>query len=146
MTEHCLSQVEDQLAAILSGSSDLAGKRVGVLESPDVAIEDFDIIIATANYSFDVADENWMTLHTADIDIEVIGGPQAGNTINRENRNTLSAVLAAIHADRSLGLGLQDIQEIDVAPAEGRGKDVGSASLRFRVQWFTPRGNWFTIV
>lgn len=146
MTEHCLSQVEDALAAQIAAWPDLAGKRVGVLESPDIAIEELDIVIATASYGFEIADENWSTLHTADIDVEVIGAPQVGNTIGRDLRVMLGVIVAAIHADRHLGIGIQDIQEIDVAPAEGRGKDVGSASLRFRVQWFTARGDWFTIV
>ena len=55
-------------------------------------------------------------------------------------------VVAAVAADRSLGIKLQDIQESDIAPTEPRGKDVDSASVSFTVQWFTPLGDHFTII
>ena len=70
----------------------------------------------------------------------------ASGSISRTNRNTLAKVHAAIAADRSLGIGLQDIQEEDIAPVEPRGKDVDGAALRYRVIFFTSRSDWFTII
>ena len=149
MSEHALTQVEDALAAILTAYGALAGQTVLTAESADIAIEDLTLpalLITTTAYSFEVADENWQTIHTATIEVEAISKTPATATISRANRNTLAHVLAAIAANRTLGLGIQDIQEDDIAPVEPRGKDVDAASLQFRVQFFTSRSNWFTIV
>lgn len=147
--DHALTQVEDALAAQLSAYAGLAGVTVTVAESLDIAVEDTALpalLIATRAYDFEVADENWQTLHTATLEIEAITATQSTGTITRANRNYLAHTLAAIAADRSLGIGLQDIQETDIAPADPRGKDVDGASLQFVVQFFTPRDDWFTIV
>lgn len=148
MSDHVLSQVEDRMAAVLTAYTPLAAYSVGVAESVEIAIEDTELpalVIYTTNYGFEVSDENWATLHQAEIHVEAINSTPASGTISRANRNALALVMAAIAADRSLGIGLQDIQEDDIAPVESRGKDVDSASLRFRVSWFTARGNWFAI-
>lgn len=149
MPDHALSQVEDRLGTILAAYVPLSGINVIVGESLDVAIEDDAIpalIVSTTAYDFDVADESWQTHHKATIEVEAVAGTQPSGTISRANRNTLAHVLAAVAADRTLGIGLQDIQETDVAPTEPRGKDVDSASLQFRVEFFTSRDDWFTIV
>lgn len=145
MAEHVLNQVEDRIAAVLLAWPALAGKAIGVVGSQDIAIDELDIAIATAAYGFEVADENNQTLHSADIDVESITHGPAAGFIARANREVLAEALAAIAADRSLGIGIQDIQEIDIASADGRGRDVDASSVRFRVLWFTPRDDWFTI-
>ena len=149
MSDHALTQVEDALAAILGAYGALSAQTVLVAESADIAIEEIALpalLITTTAYSFEVADESWQTIHTATIEVEAISTTPAAATISRVNRNTLAHVLAAIAANRTLGLGIQDIQEDDIAPVEPRGKDVDAASLQFRVQFFTSRSNWFTIV
>lgn len=149
MADHALTQVENALAAILSAYAPLAAFTVAVSESLDIAIEDTALpalLISTTSYGFEVSDENWQTLHTAKIEIEAIHATQSSGTISRANREALANVLAAIAADRTLGLGIQDIQEDDIAPAEPRGKDVDGASLLFNVQFFTSRNDWFTIL
>ena len=148
MSDHVLSQVEDRMAAILSAYPALATYNVLVAESLDVALEDMQfpaLLIVTTTTSFDVADENWQTFHRAEIHVEAINTTPPTGTISRTNRNALAHVLAAIAADRTLGIGIHDIQEDDIAPCEPRGKDVDSASLKFLASWFTPRGDWFTI-
>lgn len=146
MPDHVLSQVEDRIVTVLDGYAPLSAYAVSVAETLEVAIETVPaLIITTTDYAFDVADENWATIHTAKIHVEAVQGLPATGTINRANRDALAHVLAAIAADRSLGIGLQDIQEDDIAPAEPRHKDMDSASLAFTVTWFTARGDWFTI-
>ena len=46
----------------------------------------------------------------------------------------------------SLGGRLLDLQEIDIAGTQAEGKDVDSASVQYRAQYFTPRDDWFTIL
>ena len=136
------------MAAILSAYPALATYNVIVAESLDVAIEDEQLpalLIVTTTTSFDPHFEHSQTKHDAEIHVEAINTTPPTGTIRRTNRNALAHVLAAIAADRTLGIGIQDIQEDDIAPVEPRGKDVDSASLKFLVSWFTPRGDWFTI-
>lgn len=149
MPDHCLTQVEDRLAVVLDAYAALSAYSVGVSESIDIALEDADLpalVIFTASYSFDVADENWNAIHRAEIQVEAINPTPATGSISRANRNALAHVVAAVAADRSLGIKLQDTQESDIAPTEPRGKDVDSASVSFTVQWFTPLGDHFTII
>ena len=149
MSDHALSQVEDRLAVILSAYGALSGQTVIVSQSIDLAIDEISLpalAITTTSYSFEVADENWATVHTAGIEIEAITATPATGSISRANRNTLANVLAAIAANRSLGIGIEDIQEDDIAPVEPRGKDVDGASLKFIVTFRTSRNDWTTIL
>ena len=149
MSDPAITQVEDRLAAVLSAYPALSGFTVMVSESLDIALPDDlvrGLIISTNSYRFEVSDENWNTLHTANIEVEAIHATPNTGTISRANRAALAHVLAAIAADRTLGIGLHDIQEDDIAAVEPRGKDVDSASLQFTAQFFTARGDWFTIL
>lgn len=148
MSEHSLSQIEDRIQAILVGFPALAGWTVRVVESMEVAVEDDEIpvlLILSSNYDTDQADEHGQTIHRADIEVEAISATPSIGMISRANRNALGHVNRAIADDRTLDIGIQDIEPDDIAPVEPRGKDVGSASLKFRVTWFTPRDDWFTI-
>ncbi|MBK6800364.1 MAG: hypothetical protein IPG83_02435 [Novosphingobium sp.] len=147
-SSHSLSQVEDRLATVLDGYAPLSAQTVITSDTLEVAIEDDQfpaLVIFTSAYGFDIADENGQAIHTAEIHVEAVNSLPATGSISRANRDALGHVVAAIAADRTLGIGLQDIQEQDIAPVEPRGKDVDSASLRFQVQWFTPLGDHFTI-
>lgn len=148
MTDHSLSQVEDAFKAQIDAWPALSAWTVKVAESVDVSIEDAELpcfIITTMDWQVDVADENWMAFHQGIISVEAVSDTAATGIISRVNRDALGEVIKAIAADRSLGLGLQDVQETSMAPTEPEGKDLGSASLLFNVSWFTPRGDHFTI-
>lgn len=149
MSDPAIAKVEDALAAVLAAHPALAGRRIITDRSADVALDQYDgdaITVSTAAYSFEVSDENWTTLHTALVDFESVSRTQVVGTISRANHRTLAHIMAALAADRTLGGMVQDIQEIDVAPAGANGKDAGTASLQCSVQFFTPRDDWFTIL
>ncbi|WP_333837934.1 hypothetical protein [Novosphingobium sp.] len=149
MPDPAIAKVEDAIAGVLRAWPALSGFTVLTGQSSDVALEEGTndtIVIASVAYKFDVADENWMTLHTAQIDVESVSQVRAVGTINRANQAALAHVVGAIGADRTIGGIVQDIQEVDVAPAGAMGRDVGSASIQFLVQFFTPRNDHFTIV
>jgi len=144
-----IAKVEDALAAVLTASPALAGYTIVTDQSKDVAFEegtDQLIQIYTVAYAFDQADEQNQTYHRASIEFEAISQTQTVGTISRANHAALAHVLAAFAGDRTLGGMVLDIQEIDVAPSGANGKDVGSASLQVTVEFFTPRGDHFTIV
>ena len=152
MSEGPISQVEDALKAILQAYAPLAGRTVIIPESTDIALEEGDLgangalLIFNVSHDVDVADEHWSTIHRAEFEIEAVSVAPASDTISRANRRTLAHVVAAIAQDRGLGIGALDTQEIDVAPAEPRGKGIDGASLKIAVQFFTSRDDWFTIL
>lgn len=149
MADPAITQVEDRIKTILTAYVPLSTYHVTVADSLDIAIEDVALpalIVTTRAYNFDVADEHWNTIHTATVEVEAAQSLPATGTISRANREALAHVLAALAADRTLGVGVHDIQETDIAPVEPRGKDVDSASLQFTVQFYTSRGDWFTII
>jgi hypothetical protein len=144
-----IAKVEDALQAVLEAWPALSGYTILTDQSEDIALEegaDKQIVISTMAYSFEVADENWMTAHRAIVDFEAINQQQTLGTINRANHTALALVIAALAADRSLGGRVQDIQERDVAPSNANGRDVGSASMQVHIDFFTPRGDHFTLV
>lgn len=147
-TVPAIGKVEDALKAALQAWPALSGQTIITDQSVDEAVTEDQypaVLIYTVAYRPDVADENWMSLHEAIVEFEAVDTTQTIGTISRANHTTIAHILGCIAADRSLGGMLQDIQEIDVAPAQPNGRDVGSASLQCRVQFYTPREDWFTI-
>lgn len=148
MPDPAITKVEDALAAQIRAWPALTGWTVLVDQDSDEALAEGTgktMLLTTAAYSFDIADENWNSIHTAIMEVEVVSQFQAAGTINRTNREAIAQIVAAIANDRSVGGRLQTCEEVDVAPSAAIGKDVGSASLQLRVQFFTPRGNHFII-
>ncbi len=144
-----ICKVEDALIAQVSAWPALAGWTVTISDAPGVALEegtDRAITVFTTTYSFDQSNEQGQTIHTALIEFEAVSQTQAVGTIARANHVALANVMSALASDRHCGGRLQDIQEIDVAPAGATGKDAGGASLQVRVQFFTPRDDWFSII
>lgn len=150
MPDTAIAQVEDALAAQIGAKAELAAYTVRTDGSRDIAMdtdEDGDIInIYTAAYSVDQSDEQHSSFHTATIEVEVVSRTPTIGTISRASHTALAYVMQAVAADRSLGGLIHDIQEVDVAPAGANGRDVGSASLQFQVQFYTSRSDWFTIL
>lgn len=149
MPDPAIAKVEDGLKAALEAFPALSGQSVITEQSLDVAITEEEcpaILIYTVSYRIEPADEQWMSFHEAVIEFEAVDKTQTIGAISRANHTTLANIMACLAADRTLGGMLHDIQEIDVAPAQPRGRDIGSASLQCRVQFFTSRGDWFTII
>jgi hypothetical protein len=149
-----VSKIEDALAAaivarIAEAGSPIATWNVITEQSVDIAVDPQrwpSITIFTTAYRIEQADELNQSHWTATVEIEFISGSQAIGTISRANHTAIAHVHSAIAADRTLGGRLHELQEVDVAPAQPNGKDVGSASVQYDVQFFTPRDDWFTIL
>lgn len=149
MADPAIAKVGDALGAQILAWPALSVFTVKVDESEDIAVEaglDKIIRISTTAYQVDQSDEQNQTIHTATFDCEVINGTQAFGTISRANQEAVAHIVAAIASDRTLGGRVEDIQEIDVAPAGAIGKDVSAASLQIRLQFYTARDDWFTII
>jgi hypothetical protein len=90
--------------------------------------------------------EQGQTMHDALIHIECQSGNTATNGIDATNQTTIADIIAAIHADRSLGGRVEDCEEDQSDASENAGVDVGAAVLLVRTRFYTPRGDLFTIV
>ncbi len=149
MADASLTKVEAAIKTALEAYGDLSAFTVLTDQPNDVALEDSQLdalIIKTAAYVIDPAFEGSQAKHTATIDVEAVT-KSASAVISKANAAALAHAHKALTDDRTLGGMLQDIQEQDVAPTEeGRGRNAGAASLRLQVQWFTPQGDWFTII
>lgn len=151
MPDTALAQVENRIVTILDAYPALSTWNVMLGEGKDIAVEArlFPALIVTTvamalDHNFELGGS--ATLHTATIEVEAITDLPASGTISRANYEALAHVNAAIAADRTLGIGLQDIQEMDVASVEPEGRDTDSASLQFEAEFHTPRDDWFTII
>lgn len=149
MADAAIAKVEDALADRIRTWPALSIFTVMVDESEDIAVEadpEKVIRISTVAYDVDQSDEQGQTLHNATIECEVVNGTQAFGTISRANQAAIAHMVAAIASDRTLGGRVEDIQENDVAPSNAIGKDVSAASLQIRLQFYTARDDWFTII
>lgn len=143
-------KIEDALKALLeaeTGPGDtLEGWTVQVGDSEGVAVEPDTITIWTSASSMDQFEEQAQTIHTTTIEIEFAKDGDRAGVLSRAIKDAAAAAHALIAADRSLGGRLQDMQEQDIAPTPGDGRDTASASLQYKVQFFTPRDDWTTIL
>lgn len=149
MPDAAISKVEDAIAAQIAAYGSLTGWTVIADQSDDISLaegSDKTILLRTLEHKHVQSDELNQTLHTAIIEIEAVQQMQTSGSISRANRTALAHVLAAIAADRTIGGRMQDIQEMDSAPAGATGVDVAGASIQFVAEFFTPRGDWFTIL
>lgn len=84
--------------------------------------------------------------HRVIVHIECQSGNTATNSIDAVNQMTIAQIVAAIHADRTLGGRVEDIEESTSDASENAGADAGAAVLLFETRYYTPRGDLFTIV
>lgn len=148
-----ISKVEDAFKALIEtgtvAGGPLEGWTVIVDQSADIKIEPDDwpvILIYTTGLSHQQFEEQSMHLHIATVEFEFISTATSHGPISRRNLEAIAQMHRIIAADRYLGGRLQICEEVDTAPAVPNGKDVGSASIQYEVQFFTRRDNWFTIL
>lgn len=149
MSDPAICKVEDALAALISTAPSIAGWTIIAERSLDQAVSEEEwpaIVVYAVSYRIDQSDEQNQSIWTAIFELEFISGAPPIGTIGRANHTAIAHAHGVIASDRTLGGRVLDIQEVDVAPAQPNGKDVGSASLQYEVQFYTPRDDWFTLL
>ena len=153
MPETAIAKIENAFKEALDAETGTGGALQGwtvlVDQSTDVAIEPDHwpvIAIYTTAIAHQQFEEQSMHLHTATLEFEFISTDTALGTISRRNLEAIAWAQKTIAADRYLGGRLQTCEEVDTVPAAPNGKDVGSASLQYEVQYFTRRDDWFTLL
>ncbi len=84
--------------------------------------------------------------HRATYQIEIMAREATGETRDEAVERMAGEVLAAIHSDRSLGGRVASVEEQAFTPASKPGQDATSAQMEVLIMFFTPRGDFNTIV
>lgn len=118
------------------------------LEEPLQESEQDGIVIRVSDLQFGVSPENMgnTTLNSATIDLDLHARYNPTLSIGAANELAAAKIVAALGADRTLGGRLQNLEEDLLSPSDPSRVAVGCATLTLDVQYFTPRGDPFTIV
>lgn len=103
-------------------------------------------MIRLLDVSFSMHTEMNQTIHRATCHVEFVSDGGCGETIDLVNQRGIADIVAVIGNDRTLGGMVHEIEENAASGAEADGADVGSALLELDVVWFTPRGDFYTII
>lgn len=116
--------------------------------SEEAATEDDGdtITIVCSSWDFDIATENWQTLHMPDFDLAIVAREGSSGALVRDARMAIGHIVGAVAQDRTFGGLFQDCQEVDVIDPQSNGVDANGTTLRLRLEFYTSREDWFTIV
>ena len=152
MPDTALAKVEDALKALFEAYAPLDGVTFHTARSPDEAFDEEDleagaqVLILTDSFEFDHDESQGQTQVDALLICEVIELSSSAGIVTRNTQEVIAHMIAAIHADRTLGGRLEDLEEQDVAPSARNGVDASACSLLLKTVFYTPRGDLFTIV
>lgn len=143
-----IAKLEEAARDCLAAWPDLAGWAVLTETTTDVALAEEDgdaITIYTVGWQPDDDLMQGQTRHVVTLAFETASRGSATASIDRASQVAFARMVAAFHASDNLAGMVEDIQSIDVGTVQN-GKDVGGASLHIRFTFYTPLGDWFTIV
>lgn len=145
-----ITQVEALIADRLRAYADLSEWTILTDLAEDEAVEEGDrpaIVIGNAGGSYDNAFEQGSTLHEAVILLEFYAGRESYLGIAKTQQVAAALCNAALCPgnDTRLGGAIHDISPIDLAKPSADTREVGATSMQFRVQFFTPADDWFTL-
>lgn len=92
------------------------------------------------------AHEQGATLHRARIEFDVATAGTASLSIDGDQSEMAAALVARIHADRTLGGLMQDMTEQSMSGTEDDGSEAGIAILGYEGIFLTPLGDHRTII
>lgn len=139
-----IRKVQDALAAL---PSDTIGPRSYIDRSESNPLQADELpgrVIRVVDVAFELTEG--MTLHRVTFQIDFLSGNNAWDTIDLINQCAIAEFIASIHADRTLGGMLQSLEEQNTSGSERAGADTGAAILQVQALFFTPRGDFYTIV
>lgn len=152
MPDTALAKVEDALKALFEAYAPLEGVTFHTARSPDEAFDEEDleagaqVLILTESFELNHDESQGQTQVDASLICEVIELSSATGVVTRNTQEVIAHMIAAIHADRTLGGRLEDLEEQNVAPSGRNGIDASACSLLLDTVFYTPRGDLFTIV
>jgi hypothetical protein len=142
-----LDKVDAAIAAgIRAGRSDLhvfsnrsENDEFAEDELPGVNIRILDV-------RMEIVPDQTAQLWSGTLQLDLVSGKDVGESIDSVNRRTAADIIAIWGADRTLGGRLLTLEETGLSGAEADGAAVGSAILEAHIQFYTPRGDAYTVV
>lgn len=86
------------------------------------------------------------TQHRVTYQVTIMARTKAGETRDEACERIAGEIVAAVGADRSLGSRVASVEEQGYVPAQKAGQDSTDAQMEFLAVFFTPRGDFNTIV
>ena len=151
MSETAIEQVEDLIADRLRAYADLSDWTVltDLAEDEAIPFEDYPAIaVGNAGVTYNVAFEQGSSLHEAILLLEFYAGRESHLGISRTQQQAAALCNAALcpAGDTSLGGAIHDIIPVDLAKSSADTREAGATSMQFRVQFFTPAHDFFTLI
>lgn len=151
-TPTALEKVEDALKALFDAYAPLENVTFHTARSPDEAFDETEledgpqVLILTESFEMNHDESQGQTQVNASLICEVVELSSSAGIVTRNTQQVIAHMIAAIHADRTLGGRLEDLEEQNVAPSGRSGIDASACSLLLDTVFYTPRGDLFTIV
>lgn len=153
MSDHAAYQVLDLIKQVLSADAALADYTIVTDRSTDDAFQEEEmpaVNIYAESLSVETAYEQGQVLYTAMVNCDVLRMGDALGQLSRKTLQGVGFIQRAIRTSFDSGTGplavLQSIEEEDVAPPMDTGLNISGASLQYRVLFYTPTDDPFTIV
>ena len=145
MSTPAVFQIQNALATLLDAAlassiivDRASNEPVAASEIPAVVINPGDQAYA----EFDLS----TTEHTAEFGLDIYEQKTLAKSISRNQQDTIALIVAALQANRTLGGMVQTMEEQAVSSPDGNAPDVGAVTLTIRIVYFTPRGDFNTII
>lgn len=152
MSDHAVYQVLDLIKGALVADAGLTGWNIVTDRSADDAFQEEEmpaINIYAESLSIETALMQGQVIYDAMVNCDVLRMGDALGQLSRKTLEGVGLIQRAIRTSFNSGVGplvvLQSIEEQDVAPPMETGLNVSGASLQYRVVFYTPTDDPFTI-
>jgi len=145
MSTPAVRQVQIALAAQITA---VTGRPVIVDRTDDEPLANDErpaLVLHVGGQAFEAFDQS-STIHAAQFDLDILEDSEDAGSIQLRHAVAVAAIVAAVHADRTLGGRLQSLEEKSADPSNADTADLGNCTLSFAAQYLTPRGDFNTIV
>ena len=102
-----------------------------VINPGDQAYEEFDLST---------------TRHIAEFGLDIYETKSQSKSIARKQQDTIALIVAALAADPTLGGRVQTMEPQSASSPDGNATDIGAVTLTILIVYFTPRGDFNTII
>ena len=145
MSTPAVFQIQNALVTLLDAA--LASSII-VDRASNEPVADSEIPAVVVNpgdqsyFEFDLS----TTGHNAEFGLDIYERKTLAKSISRMQQDTIALIVAALAADPTLGGMVQTMEPQNASSPDGNSADIGSVTLTIRIDYFTPRGDFNTII
>lgn len=86
------------------------------------------------------------TEHNGEFQLDIYETKSQSKSIARKQQETIALIVAALAADPTLGGRVQTMEPQSSSSPDANVTDIGAVTLTIRIDYFTPRGDFNTII